>query len=199
MRETWLRPNLRALRFGLLAPAVIAVASLALVLSQLTALIVAGWILLALALTLGLLFFWFMRRPVLAYEAGYMLVYLRKGGPFRMPIGVVEGFFLGSGPLKLADQWNAPYQTVNLIVRLAEKATEWADRPVKPALGRWAESYVMIHGAWCEPLSLEVVSRLNVRLHQIQQGDEACRCPSIPVDAGGCADESAETHGEKTP
>ena len=33
----------------------------------------------------------------------------------------------------------------------------------------------MIHGAWCEPLSLDVVSRLNVRLHNVQHGIDASR------------------------
>ena len=79
---------------------------------------------------------------------------------------------MGSGPLKLSDQLDAPYQTTNLIVRLAEKAVDWAERPVKPCSGRWREGYIMVYGAWCEPLSLEVVSRLNVRLHQIQHGAE---------------------------
>jgi hypothetical protein len=124
---------------------------------------------------------WLMTQPRLAYEPGFMLVHLRFGSPIRVPIDVVECFFLGSGPLKLSDQVNAPFRTVSLIVRLAEKATDWADRPVKPALGRWAEGYIMIHGAWCEPLSLEVVTRLNTRLHNIQHGIDAAPATDRPA------------------
>jgi hypothetical protein len=49
-------------------------------------------------------------------------------------------------------------------VRVAEKATDYHHREVKPALARWDEGYVTIHGAWCEPLTLQVVQRLNARL-----------------------------------
>jgi len=132
-----------------------------------------GWT----ALAVGVLLLGFLVRqmsePRLAYEPGYMFVFLRLGSPIRVPIDAVECFFLGSGPLKLSDRVNASHRTVSLIIRMAEKATDWADRPVKPALGRWAEGYIMIHGAWCEPLSLDVVSRLNVRLHNVQHGIDA--------------------------
>jgi hypothetical protein len=183
------------MRLGLLAPALVGMASVVGVLSRSPVLVGVGWIGVACALVLALLLMWLMRRPVLAYRSGQLLVYLRAGRPFRVPIDVVEGFFLGSGPLKLSDQWEAPYRTVNVIIRLAEKATDWADRPVKPSLGRWAESYIMIFGAWCEPLSLEVVSRLNVRLHRIQHGEEACQCPSVAAEAGECgANKIIEPH-----
>ncbi|HEY2827859.1 MAG TPA: hypothetical protein VGJ04_09690, partial [Pirellulales bacterium] len=52
---------------------------------------------------------------------------------------------------------------------IADKATDYHQRDVKPALGRWDEGYVTIHGAWCEPLTLEVVQRLNVRLAEAQR------------------------------
>lgn len=176
MYEVWLRPNLRAMRVGLLAPAVIAAMSLAAIFSGIIFLAVVGWIGIALSGSLFGLIVWLMRRPMLAYESGHLLVNLRNGPPIRLPIDVVEAFFLGSGPLKLSDEHSAPYQTTNLITRLAEKATDWAERPVKPALGRWHESYITVHGAWCETLSLEVVSRLNVRLHQIQHAsDDSCQ------------------------
>jgi len=156
---------------GMAPPALLAAIGLGLVLLTSEALPRAvGWTALALGGSLFGLLLRQMSQPRLAYDPGYMLAYLRLGAPVRVPIDVVECFFLGSGPLKLSDQVNAPFRTVSLIVRLAEKATDWADRPVKPALGRWAEGYIMIHGAWCEPLSLEVVKRLNVRLHDIQHG-----------------------------
>ncbi len=158
---------------GMQPPALLAAIGLALVLLCAAPLPRAiGWMAIALGGALFGLLLRQMSQPRLAYEPGYMLAYLRLGSPVRVPIDVVECFFLGSGPLKLSDQVNAPFRTVSLIVRLAEKATDWTDRPVKPALGRWAEGYIMIHGTWCEPLSLEVVTRLNTRLHSIQHGIE---------------------------
>lgn len=190
MREIWLQSNRRALWMGMIAPALLAVVGFALILAA-PGLVshVIGWIAIAVSGCLIGFLGRQLRQPRLAYEPGYMLVYLRLGPPIRVPIDVVECFFLGSGPLKLSDQVSAPYRTVGLIVRLAEKAADWADRPVKPALGRWAEGYILVHGAWCEPLSLEVVSRLNVRLHQIQHpsADECQRTSPTGSQSAGCA------------
>jgi len=173
MYEVWLRSNRRAIWLGMAIPALLAAIGLWLLLFTDASLRPAG----AVAIGLGIVFLWLLLRlmpqPRLAYEPGYMLVYLRLTSPIRVPIDAVECFFLGSGPLKLSDHVNASHRTVSLIIRMAEKATNWADRPVKPALGRWAEGYIMIHGAWCEPLSLDVVSRLNVRLHNVQHGIDA--------------------------
>jgi hypothetical protein len=58
-----------------------------------------------------------------------------------------------------------------LAVRLAERATEWSQIDVKPALGKWCGGYITIYGAWCEPLRIELVNRLNAQLaaaHQAQ-------------------------------
>lgn len=143
----------------------------------------AGWMTLAACVLLLGFLLRQMSEPRLAYEPGHMLVYLRLGSPIRVPIDAVECFFLGSGPLKLSDHVNASHRTVSLIVRMAEKATDWADRPVKPALGRWAEGYIMIHGAWCEPLSLDVVSRLNVRLHNVQHGVDQAADTAADISA----------------
>jgi hypothetical protein len=167
---------------GMVSPAVLAATGLGMVLmSESPFPRAAGWTVLALGVLLLGFLLRLMSQPRLAYMPGYMLVYLQLGLPIRVPIGAVECFFLGSGPLKLSDRVNAPHRTVSLIIRMAEKATDWADRPVKPALGRWAEGYIMIHGAWCEPLSLEVVSRLNVRLHDIQHEKENAPSPGEPA------------------
>jgi hypothetical protein len=59
-----------------------------------------------------------------------------------------------------------------LRIRLAERATEWAQRDVKPALGAWCGGYITIHGTWCEPLDIDLVNQLNKRLaaaHQAQR------------------------------
>ena len=55
-------------------------------------------------------------------------------------------------------------QVAQLGIRIAERATDWAEVAVKPALGKWCGGYVTIYGTWCEPLSLELVKQLNARL-----------------------------------
>lgn len=188
MHEVWLRSNRRALWMGMAAPALLAAIGVALLLfggggfSR-----AAAWVTLVVGALLAAFLLRQMNQPRLAYEPGYMLVYLHLGAPIRVPINAVECFFLGSGPLKLSDHVNAPQRTVSLLVRMAEKATDWAGRPTKLALGRWAEGYIMIHGAWCEPLSLEIVNRLNARMHAVQHSVQHAPEPAdrhaAPADA----------------
>jgi hypothetical protein len=49
-------------------------------------------------------------------------------------------------------------------VRLAERARQWHHRPVRRALGRWCDGYIVIRGIWCEPISAELVHRMNAKL-----------------------------------
>ena len=119
------------------------------------------------ALLIGLLT-WQSWQPRLAYESGFLCVYLRLGVPIRVPVELIECCFMGSGPLKLTDASQSNLKTANLVLRLADRAPEWANVPVKPALGKWADGYITIHGAWCEPLSLDLLQRINTRLHEIQ-------------------------------
>jgi hypothetical protein len=174
MTEVWLRPNRRALYAGMLLPAVAALGGIALALAAgspwLRAL---GGGFLALGGSIVGLLAWQSRQPRVGFVPGYLLFYLRLGSPIRVPIEVVEGCFLGSGPLKLTDASESSLRTANLVFRIADKATDWVAVPIKPALGCWAEGYITIHGAWCERLTLEVVQRLNVRLHKAQQAAAA--------------------------
>lgn len=110
-----------------------------------------------------------LARPRLAYDQGDVLVYLRSGRPFRVPVEKVECFFMGAGVGQLPGAAGQEIPLRNLVMRLAEKATDYHHRAVKPAFGRWDDGYVILHGAWCEPLHLEVVKRLNARLAEAQR------------------------------
>ncbi len=66
----------------------------------------------------------------------------------------------------------------HLAVRLAERASDWAQVDVKPALGKWCGGSITIYGAWCEPLSVALVQRLNDRLAAVQRSKQA---PAMPV------------------
>ena len=48
-----------------------------------------------------------------------------------------------------------------LVMRIAERAVEHAERPTLPLWGAWQEGSVTFDGRWCEPLSVDLVRRLN--------------------------------------
>ena len=104
-----------------------------------------------------------MRKPRLRIEDDFVRVNLGKTST-EVPIDVVECFFLGQGPTNIPTQSGDPMESSNVIVRLAESAQEWHRRDVTSALGSWCEGYITLKGTWCEPISLELVNRLNHQL-----------------------------------
>ncbi len=171
MRETWLKPNRRAILFGALTPMLVAAGGVWLAFRG-TESDAAAWhwggiilMLLGLGCTAQLLLQ--LRRPRIAFENGTVLFYLRSGSPIGVPVDVVEAFFAGQGPAHLPVLTNQP-QTANLMARMSQRHTEWAAQAVKPALGNWAEGYVTIRGAWCEPLTGETIRKLNRRLKEVK-------------------------------
>ncbi len=174
--ENWLGPNRRALRLGMLVPALVALASAAVALGAVSAAlplrvlaallaVVSGIVLLALA--------WQLRLPRIGYRDGEVLLYLKSSGPIAVPVELVEGFLLGQAPTLRAGQREE--QTRAVVLRIAEKADGWQNRDVKPALGSWCQGYVTIRGTWCEPLSTERVVQLNRRLAAAQRTRRSAR------------------------
>lgn len=108
------------------------------------------------------------RRPRIAYRDGDVLFHLRAGAPIAVPSEIVEAFFIGQGPAYLPRTHGPDAEAVNLVARLSQKAPEWMHVAVKPALGHWCEGYVTIRGTWCEPLTGEVIRRLNARLRELR-------------------------------
>ncbi len=177
MRETWLRTNRRALGFGTVPPAVLAVLGVWLLVRMETAesswlgwlgaalLVVGSGLVLAIVLQ--------MRQPRIAYQDGEVLFNLRSGPPIAVPVELVEAFFVGQGPLMLPGAQRRADATVNLVARISQRDPTYAEREVKPALGRWSESYVTIRGTWCEPLDGQLVQRLNRRLREVSEARES--------------------------
>lgn len=169
MPEVWLRANRRALLLGMLLPALLLVASGWLLGVSLLAEMWIGWtVVAALGLLIGAyvaiqLFFW-MRIPRLAYENEQLLVYLDSATPTRVPIEIVECFFLGQGASELPKLEGKEPETANVVVRLAESAREWRHRDVRPNLGHWCEGYITLNGAWCEPINNQQLQQLNQKL-----------------------------------
>ena len=170
MTEVWLQPNRRALWTTLLTFAAIGVVALVASASfeGMLLRIVSGIVALLALLLVGASTVE-LRRPRIAYQDGHVLFNLRGSAPAAVPAEVVEAFFLGQGPAHLPTIRTQPPECVNLIARLSEKAPEFAKVEVKPALGAWCEGYVTIRGAWCEPLTNEVIRRLNRRLRELRE------------------------------
>jgi hypothetical protein len=171
MREIWLRPNRRAIWFGCVPPLVIGVMGAWIMFGisagASSALRWIGLLLMAAGFAVVAALLQQLRRPRIAYQNDHVLFYLQAGQPFEVPVQIVEAFFIGQGPARLPGVPSQP-RAANLVVRLSQRAAEWADREVKPALGKWCGGYVTICGAWCEPLHDELLRRLNRRLHEVK-------------------------------
>ncbi len=174
MAECWLRSNRRVAAFGAIVPAARVLVGVWLatgwagtgassaprwigaVVTGIGGVLLATWLFVA-------------GSPRLAYEHGYLVVALRVHRVLRVPIELVECFFLGQGPSHLPGPAGARARTANVVVRLAERADQWKHRVVHPMLGRWCDGYITVRGAWCEPLSTQVIQRLNLRLAEVKR------------------------------
>ena len=174
--EVWLGTNRRALGLGMLLPGLVAGVSV-LALVWLTFAGRASWPLVILFSLLMVVPLWVvgqmlyaMWQPRIGYSAGELLVYLDSPvRPARIPIEVVECFFLGQGGSQLPKLKGREPETQNVIVRLAEAAEAWKHRDVRPALGNWCEGYITIRGSWCERITPELMRRMNGRLAEVKR------------------------------
>src|SRR5215212_5364441 len=171
MRETWLRPNRRAILFGCMPPLVLAAIGVWLTLSQRDSVNSLwrwlGLLLIVTSLSMIGIMLTQLRHPRIAFRDGMVLFYVRIGQPIAVPVRIVESFFFGQGPAHLPTVTKQP-QTVNLIARLSQRHTEWARQTVRPSLGSWCDGYVTIRGTWCEPLNSELILRINRRLKEVK-------------------------------
>ena len=178
MPEVLLRTNRRALAMGMVLPGLILIGSVAgLIWATATgrhwafSLVFAGGTMIALWM-LGELAY-AARQPRLAFAQGDLLVFLEPTRPTKVPIEIVECFFLGQGPSELPRLKGREPETQNVIVRLAESAVEWKHRDVKPAFGHWCEGYITLRGSWCEPITPALMQRLNRRLTELHRERKA--------------------------
>jgi hypothetical protein len=174
-REVWLRPNRRALLFALIFPLILGFVSAMLAFQNegvwrwLAAFFAAGGAALTAALAIQ------ASRPRLAICDDQVLLFLRWGAPLVVPLSIVECMFLGRPETQ--QSLGHASRMVSLVIRLAEAATDYRHRVVKPALGRWEDSYITINGAWCEPLTLELARRLNDLLREAQRRQQS----NVPI------------------
>jgi hypothetical protein len=174
MHEVWLRSNRRILALGLIPG--LAISGTAIALCALAASGILQWfagLMLFVGLALIAIVVRQLVRPRVAYANGKVLFYLLAGRPIAVPVGIVEAFFLGQGPAYIPGTVEDSQETVNLVARISQKAEDWQRQEVKPALGRWCEGYVSIRGTWCEPLTNDVIRRLNRRLGEVTRENAA--------------------------
>ncbi len=174
MSDVWLKNNTRAAWLGAAPPCFGAVVGGLLLGGAIEPLSdvwlrAMGGALAFLSLAFLCLIIWQAQQPRLAADTGHLLVDLRVGQPIRVPLDVVEGFLLGQGPSFLPGKRFANTEAATLIVRLSERAPEWAMIETDRRLGSWCGHYITIHGAWCEALSVDLVNRLNSRLAEAKQ------------------------------
>jgi hypothetical protein len=155
-----------ALTIALSAALYLSSASLAVRLPAVAASIFAG------AVLILAIFAW--TRPRVAYAHGHVRLYV-AALPELVPLDVVEAFLLGVGPALLHGEQFSQTQSRNLVIKLADRAADWIKRPVDPRIASWCDGYVTLRGAWCEPLSSELVQRLNDRLVALQAQANATR------------------------
>ena len=172
--EIWLRTNARAVLLGTILPLAAGLLGLLLLVGlpghePAVWMRAVGGVLLAAAAALVLALLWQLRQPRLAYAEGHLLVWLRAGAPIRVPVEVVECFWLGQAPSLLPGKRHERTETAAVVIRIAERATEWHQQEVKPQLGKWCEGYITIRGTWCEPLNVQRIDQLNRRLAEVSR------------------------------
>jgi hypothetical protein len=174
MRETWLKPNRRAILFGCVPPGIVAgIGAWVLLRSgsgDQSAWRALAWIAMLAGSAASFAMLLQLRRPRIAFEDDFVLFFLRGGAPIAVPVDVVEAFFAGQGPAHLPVVKKQP-QAVNLVARLSRRNPEWAEQSVKSALGNWADGYVTIRGSWCQPLDGELIRQLNRRLKEVKDAN----------------------------
>jgi len=181
--ETWVKPNRRILAAGLCGLLATTALGLTFVVLRWGHANAGLWDIglgsaLAGSSALGAaLLLWQACRPRIGYAAGKLHVFLRYTSAIEVPIELVECFLLGQLPAELphlpGDSVTAEADTMTLVIRLRETATEWEKLEVDPALGSWCGGYIVVRGTWSEPLTIPLAHRLNARLHEVQQARTA--------------------------
>lgn len=168
--ETWLRGNLRPVLWLTGAGLVLAVAVLAAAACGVVP--PSAW---SLLLTVGLagvmvvgLLARAAARPRLERRGDVLRVRLSPSATEDVPLDVVECFFPGSNPIDRQGEptcgSHAAFRVNTLVMRLAERAADQAERPTFTPWGTWTDGYVIFDGRWCEPLSPELARAIGRRL-----------------------------------
>lgn len=112
---------------------------------------------------LAIVFVWAAAQPRLARRSDRLVVRLAPFTVHEVPLDVVECVFHGSQPLA-ASAGQPPLRVGTIVVRLAERAAEWRERPSFAPWGSWTDGHIVCDGRWCEPLSIDRARALSTSL-----------------------------------
>ena len=132
-------------------------------------------------------------QPRLACRGSRLVVRLQPLVACEVPLDVVECVFPGSQPLPRPGRSNAapPDRRVGtIVIRLAERAAAWRQRPTFAPWGTWKDGHIVIDGRWCEPLTPEFTRALGGRLLEAKRRAGVVRPGENP--AGPCSDAARE-------
>jgi len=132
-------------------------------------------------------------QPRLERRNAALVVRLQPLVAHRVPLAVVECVFPGSQPLPRASgpTMVPPDRRVGtIVIRLAERATEWRHRSTFTPWGTWDDGHIVIDGRWCEPLLPDFTRSLGGRLMEAKREAGVVRPDSHP--SGRCADAAVE-------
>lgn len=176
MNETWLHAN-RRLAIPLVILLDLAATGVA------AAVFIYGWGttwgMIAFALAVGVLglvvpgLFFVSCLPRISFDGRSVKLGVRFGLPVSVPVEFVEAFLLGKGPTYLPGYDDYRTEATTLIVKLADRAAEFEKLETNLRIAAWCGHYVTFRGTWTEPLSVELVNRLNERLYAAQQATTA--------------------------
>lgn len=117
--------------------------------------------------------------PRLERDGDRLAIRLAPGRVERVPLEVVECVFRGSEILPDPRRTGtaARLRVGTVVVRFAERASEWRTRPAFGPWGTWEDGHAVIDGRWCEPLSRETVQRIASALIEAKRETVAGPAP----------------------
>jgi len=190
----WLQNNRRIAAWSLVAPGLVFSAGLvaALLLPGGGAWIwlkVLAWLVTGLGVVLIAVAICQLVRPRIVCDGQRLLIDVGFPGRAAVPLEVVECFLLGQGPAFLPGSHWARAETVTVVIRLAEKAEAWRRGRIHPLIGSWCDGYIVLRGTFCEPLTVDVVNRLNHLLAEAHRKlrEEGKMPPAGQANAGRAA------------
>lgn len=97
------------------------------------------------------------------------MFYIHGWVPLEIPLELVECFFHGQAPLDVTARspgGNEPIglESLNIVVRIAERASEWQQRDVDRNVAKWCGGYISLLGTQCEPITPQLLQQLNGKL-----------------------------------
>ena len=122
------------------------------------------------------LFVWVAAQPRLARRGDRLAVRLAPFTVHEVPLEVVECVFHGSQPLD-ATPGVPSLRVGTIVVRLAERATEWRERPSFSPWGSWVDGHIVCDGRWCEPLSVDRARAISASLLEAKREVAVARPP----------------------